>query len=135
MEELSKLIEEYGVYKVQEAEVKKEVDCRNKKIKTIMGQNNIDEYSSDNYTAFYTLRKSKDSLDEDKLLALFDELKLADSMKALGVIKTREYIDSEALESAMYKGDISDELKVKMQSCRVVKRTPTLTIKAKKEDK
>lgn len=133
MEELQKLIEEYGEYNSNVNRFKKLAEPLNKKIKTIMGQQNLDKFESDNFVATYTLRK-KEEVDEDKLITLLYS-EVGDEAKDLGIIKTKEYIDTDALERAIYKGDLDTGVVAKMANCKTVKRTPTLTITAIKEEK
>lgn len=121
------LLDNYGTLKEHEKELKDRIKNYNDKIKEYMGHNNLDTFESKTYRATYTLRK-QETLNMDKLLDLFKD-KCEETAKQLGIIKTKEYIDEDALESAIYKGAIDKEVLLEMNSCKEVKRTPTLTIK------
>lgn len=92
-----------------------------------MGENNLDTLEGTSFIASYTLRKKED-IDENKLLDLFHN-EMSETALQLGIIKTKEYIDMDVVEKEIYSGNIDKELQQKMATCKIIKRTPTLTIK------
>lgn len=127
--DIKEKVNQYGKLKEQESALKKDVDKLNKEIKTYMGENELDTLEADDFVASYTLRRKED-FNEDKLIDLFKE-ELKDYAYEMGIIKTKEYIDMDAVEKAAYNGNIDEELLGKMGGCKTVKHTPTLTIKSK----
>lgn len=124
---LEELIPIYGENNTQYNGLKKVVAEQSGEIKKLMQGNNIDEKSVGSWTAKLTVKKSE-SFDEDKLLGIVKELGFADKL-----IKTREYVDMDALEEAIYNGEITqDMLVVKIAQAKVVKESVALTIKKKK---
>ena len=124
---LEELIPIYGENNTQYNGLKKVVGEQSSEIKKLMQGNNIDEKSVGGWTAKLTVKKSE-SFDEDKLLDIVKELGFADKL-----IKTREYVDMDALEEAIYNGEITqDMLVVKIAQAKVVKESVALTIKKKK---
>lgn len=128
--ELAKLIDEFGEFKQSEKVYKKHNDT----IKTLMGENNLSEFTTEKFKASYTLEK-RESMNMEMLLELL-KAELGDYATELGVIKTREYIDEDALENALYHENIDSEVLLKMDKCKEVKRIPKLRITKikKKED-
>ena len=110
--------------------LKKECEAKNAEIKTIMGNNDLHSFVTDKYNASYIIKEST-KVNEEKLLALLQEQ--GDTFRSLGIIKTREYVDDEALEAAIYNGQIDKELLVKIKDCSTIVKTPTLTVKRRKE--
>ena len=126
---LQSLIDECGEVKAKKkgfADAEKELVAT---IKTTMGEHNLDDVEADAFIAQYRLTK-QESLDEDALLA-FLIAELGDTVRQLGVVETKEYINTDALEKAVYKGDISEEIVKQFSKFKIVKRIPKLTIKTK----
>ena len=135
MENLTQLIERYGTLKGEMDSYKKQVDADNKAIKEIMAENNLTEASGGGYIAKYSESVSN-NFDEAKLLEKLENMTYKDpncsglvSVKSLGVIKMKPYVDMEALENAIYNGQISA---ADLADCRIVVKTPRLTIKKEK---
>lgn len=127
---MKEIIDRYGELKKKENIIKKELAELNSEIKNYMRHNNLDTLEGENFVASYTLRKGKQGFDEDKLIPLLKE-KVSDVMLA-DIIKIKEYVDYEKLESAVYHGDIDRETLLEMNKCEITKRTPTLTISIRK---
>ena len=126
--ELDVLVPEYAVNKSQMDKLKKTCDGQNAKIKELM--KSMETYEAGGYVATRSIRVSE-SFNESALIDLFH--KYPDLTNAL--IKTQEYVDMEALESALYSGKISADVLEKINKCRVKKETVVLTVKkAKKEE-
>lgn len=125
---LKSLVESYIVNKQKEAEYKKAASAENTEIKEIMTQNNIFDVATDLGIARLS-EQNTTTFVEEKLIAFLKENNLNK-----GIVKTKEYVDYDALESALYHNEISDELKKQMASCQETKTTLVLRIKTKKGD-
>ena len=129
MGKLDELVTQYGEKHFMELALNKECKEINGQIKTLLEADDLTEYTSGDYTVIKTITKSE-SLNEAQLL---DVIK-ADKMLAGACIKTREYVDMEALESALYKGKVSQDTMLAIDKCRVIKEIIKLNLKkAKKE--
>ena len=128
LKDLKQCIERYGVNKEELDTYKMICDTESKKIKAIMTEDKLKEFDSDNYTAKVTT-VDKSYTDEAKLLQVIHSFNIPDS---LGIIKTREYIDEDALESAIYNGEISEEVMKSIATCKVDKFEYRLNVKKKK---
>lgn len=126
--QLSKLVISFGEKKTQLDALDKEVKKDNAEIKTLMKELGQSKYESGGYTVSYTEQK-RESMNEDALLELLS--KKHKLYTDLGIIKTKEYIDSDALESAIYNGDIPKAELLKMDKCRETKIIPTLKLTKK----
>ena len=74
-------------------------------------------------------KRETESMNEAKLIELLKSENLTST------IKTKEYVDMDMLEKAIYAGDIPQDVLLKMESCKEVKTTVTLSVKKKKEKK
>lgn len=127
---LDELIPAYGQNKETLDNLSKVCKEENEKIKALLG--NKTEHIADGWRV-YTTSRSNEKMDEDLLCA-----KLSTFSKAydLGIIKVREYVDTDALESAMYKGELTKEMIEVINKCRIVKPpTVSLYVKRVEEDK
>lgn len=122
---LKELVESYIINKQNEADFKKQASAENTQIKELMTQYNLKEVATDNGTAKLSEQVSK-SFIEDKLIEFLKANNLADD-----IVKTKEYVDYDALESALYHDKISDELKKEMANCQETKTTLVLRISKK----
>lgn len=133
--QLKVLVQLYGHNKAQLDEIKKVCDSQNNQIKDVMSKYNISEEESEDFKVSYSVQH-RESLDEDKLLSLFTSvpafIKYADQYN---IVRTREYIDMDALESLLYKEELADELTTELDKCRESKDIPTLRISKKKKGK
>lgn len=119
---LEELIDRYGRLKAEMDSYKKEVDGDNAEIKKLMTEENIENAKGMDYKATCKTIVSE-SFNEPKLLAKLKEMKIE------GCIKTREYVDMEELESAIYNGEISA---TDIADCKEVKETLRLTVTKRK---
>ena len=122
---LSKVIDEYKESKDKENALKKSNTAMNESIKNYMSENNMDEASSDMYTAVLS-NTTKESLNEDLAIAIIKE-NLGGALLN-SVIKQKEYIDEDALEKLVYNGDFDIS---KLEKAKITKVTTTLRIKKK----
>lgn len=125
---LKSLIESYIINKQNEDDFKKAASAENTQIKEMMHEYKITEYDTDLGTAKIT-EQEKITFIEDKLIEFLKKNNLADD-----IVKTKEYVDFDALESALYHDKISDELKKQMATCQEKKVTTVLRISKKKGD-
>lgn len=133
---LSDMVSAYADVKAREKEVKNDVDELNKAIKEAMLEGNLSEAHGGGYVATLTEQKRED-FDEDKLIALFKK-NLDTNPELAKCIKTKEYIDMEALENLIYNAEIDNNIVTEMGKCKVEKVTQVLRIKKdtkKKGDK
>lgn len=128
---LEQLIPQYAQNKSELESYKKICDKENLEIKEAMRKQNVTEYKAGNYIAKCTVSE-RQTVNEEKLLELLKSEGLSE------VIKTKEYVDMDALEKAIYNNKVSDEILIKMDTCRDIKLVTNLKvsmIKNKKEDK
>jgi len=138
-EYLKELVESYGMNKKENDDLKKIVDNQNKEIKSLMESNNLKKFESDNYKVSYSV-STRDTIDEELLLSEAKTFTIVDgvelkSAQEVGLIKTKEYVDMDVLESLMYKGGISEEDLMKVDKCRETKEVITLRVSKKKDKK
>ena len=123
---LSKTIDEYKESKDKENALKKANNALSENIKSYMHEHNISSADSDKYTATLT-KADKESLNEDLAIEIIKE-NLGGALLA-SVIKTKEYIDEDALEKLVYNGDFDIN---KLAKAKIVKSTFTLRVTKKK---
>ena len=123
---LMAFIDDYGFNKSELDKHKKICDELNPKIKAAMESEQLSDFQGDFYSAKYVVKTSV-SFIEDKLLEVIKSSGRQD------LIKTREYVDTDALESALYHGEIPQDIIVQIRNCQVIKQTPTLAVKARKK--
>ena len=128
--QLDALIDTYGVNNDQKNDLDKIVKVQNAEIKKLMSEGDLTVRDTGMYKATISVTEKSD-FDEEKLLALIHK----DPTLALRLIKTKEYVDSDALESAIYRGEIDKDMLVKMNDCKVTKQTVTLRVTKKKAKK
>lgn len=134
---LDELIPAYAENKAMLDDYKKICDSENKQIKELMSEGS---YEAGGYKATKSV-STRDDIKEDKILA-----KLSDDMRECfevnNIIKTKEYIDMDNLESLLYslnnKKDIEskklkDELIELLDSCTERKDVVTLRVSKIKE--
>ena len=134
MQKLEELIPVFARAKATADEYKKTADEQNKKIKSL-----IKEIADDSQTleiAGYKVdfqKQERTSMNEEKVLESFGKCKKIQFAKDMGIIKTKEYIDYDALENAIYNGRISEKLLALLKDCEEVKIVEVLKVTAKKE--
>lgn len=121
--ELNELINKYYSEKSEYDKLKKVVDGDNATIKEMMLANNSETTETDKCKATCKII--------DK--SYFNEAKLITILRAMGVegcIKTKEYVDMEELENAIYNNEVKRE---KLAPALVPKQEVRLTVKLLKE--
>lgn len=120
--ELKELIDKYGKENDELKVLKKVVDKDNSELKKLMTAQSIENTETDTYKASCKVIKTEK----------FNETKLIEKLKELGVegcIKTKEYVDMEELENAIYNGELDA---TKLAVCKEVTETLRLTVSALK---
>lgn len=128
---LDELIPVYAENKADLDKIEKMCKSQNAEIKKHMEDLGEDEHTAGGYTVKYIVSE-RESINEDRLLEILKKHEIP------CVIKTKEYVDMDALESYLYNVVMSDEMAADMASCREVKEVVQLRIskaKKKKEDK
>ena len=123
--ELWGLIDKYYVDKAESDEKKKQVEQENKQIKDGMVELESDVVETENYKATRSV-SIRTSIDEEAWLRVLKEQ--ADLPE--GIIKTKEFVDMDALEDAIYNGNISKEVLLKLNEHK--KDTEVVTLKVTK---
>lgn len=128
---LELLIPQYALNKSELDSYKKLCDKENAEIKTLMSQLKETDYSAGGYSAKIIIQ-NRESLNEDKLLNLLFS-KFQKDAEQLGIIKTKYYIDTDALEKALYNGDIPQDIIQDMSKARETKEVVTLKVTKEKK--
>lgn len=121
-DELYNLVKDYINNKTLESEYKNLASSGNTKIKKIMSTRNLSSFSCDYGTVTLSERKSES----------FEEEALIEFLKSSGhsdIVRTKECVDYDALESAIYHEKISKEEVKQMDKYKVTKVTQVLNIK------
>lgn len=126
---LDKVIPEYAEHKADMDVLKKICDDENALIKKLMGANG-GTYEAGGYKATVTI-SDVETVDEELMCA---KLSAFEEAYHLGIIKVKEYVDSKALEDAIYKKQLPKEALNAINSCRSSKPRATLRVTKIKED-
>ena len=124
---LSKAIDDYKEGKDKENSLKKENEEKNKEIKDYMISHNLTTSSSDKYTATLSTT-DKESLNDELAIEIIKEHLGGALLNS--VIKTKEYIDEDALEKLVYNGDFDPTV---LSKAKIIKPVVTLRVTKKKD--
>lgn len=124
--DLSKIIDAYKESKDEENRLHKINDETCKNIKSYMQMLGVDKADGSEYTANLSITQ-KESLNNDLAIEILKSNLDEDTIKT--VIKSKEYIDEDALEKLVYAGlfDIT-----KLAKAKIVKNVSTLRITKRK---
>lgn len=125
---LDSLIPQYAANKREQDSYKKLCDKENAQIKAIMQDYVIPSYEAGGYKAVYSIQK-RESINEELLLEIAHQHGISE------IVKTKEYIDFDALENAIYNGRIPESVVLEMDAATEVKEIPTLKVTKMKEKK
>lgn len=125
---LEELIPTYYELKTQADSLNEELKKQNSQIKDLMLNSELKEKTAGGYKAL-CLVSTRESMNEEKLLRILHE----HPELAKELIRTREYVDMDALENAIYKGAIPNELLQEISTCRESKEVVTLKVSKVKE--
>lgn len=134
LSKLSALVERWGSNKSVLDPLKKEVDKDAAEIKQLMMQEKLDSSLSGDYIANLTF-KNNESIDEEGMLNYVKSVLWVDkgSMQC-PYIQTIEVLNWDAIEKAIYNGQITKEQVLEMDKFKTVTQTPVLKLgKPKKE--
>ena len=128
LEDLDVLIPQYASNKAEMDSYKKLCDKDNAKIKSIMKNFVVDKYETKDYKASYIV-SHRETINEEMLLEIAHNHGISE------IIKTKEYIDFDALENALYNDRIPKDVVLEMDKAKEVKQVISLRVdKKKKED-
>lgn len=99
--DIASIIDSYGKNKDEEKGLKKYIDKESKLIKEYFSKNNLESFESNKYTATVS-NTTKTSLNDDLAIEILKANLKPEELKT--VIKTKEYIDEDALEKLSYSG-------------------------------
>ena len=103
---------------------KKSTEEYNAEIKELMKKLNKDQFETDSGLIAKVSVQKRESFDENKLIAKLKDLKTE------GIIKTKEYVDMNALEDAIYNERLDA---TELTNCRIVKEVITLKVSERKK--
>lgn len=128
LNDLDTLIPRYASNKAELDNYKKICDRENAEIKAVMKDFVVQTYEAGGYRASYSVSQ-RESMNEEMLLEIAHKYDISE------IVKTREYIDFDALESAIYNGRISQEVLLEMDKAKEVKEVVTLRVtKSRKKE-
>lgn len=131
LEKLDELVPKYGEEKSVMDRYKKLCYMDNKLIKELMEDLALQHYTSDGYKVTRSVQE-RESVDEDLLLNL---LKPFPEVQVHNIIKTKEYVDFDALEAALYKDALPKDVLLAIDKARTIKLVTTLKVsKVKKKE-
>lgn len=140
-EMLGKVVKDFYENKQQMESFKSICDAENKDIKDAMLALNVEKFNVDDLTATRSVTV-KETFNEDKLIHLLEhstytnpETGVRNILIATGlnIVKMKPYVDMDALEDALYKGLIPEDVIVQMNNCKEVKEVVTLRVTRKKK--
>lgn len=133
MSKLDTLIEQFGNHNADFNSLKKICDSEKSQIKEIMDTEGIKEQTSGGWKVNYIVSE-RETMNEDLMLSILQN----DWVTRYGsipcpYIKTKEYVDMDALEAVLYAGEIPNETLLELDKCRTVTTVTSLRCtKAKK---
>ena len=126
MTDLHIVVPRYFGHKTEMDFYKKQCDAENAEIKQAMKEQGIKDFEVDGIVAKYIV-KNRESMNEEKLIKVLKDAGYDN------LIKTREYVDMDEVESALYHNAIDTDTIVEMDKCREVKEIIELRLSKKKE--
>ena len=131
MTDLDSLIPQYFTVNSELTVIKKYRDKFNADIKDIMRDHALPNYIADGYKATLSISDTV-TMDEDILLDILHK----HPTLAFFCVKTKEYVDFDALESLIYKGEIGEDILLEMDKAKKTTTKETLRVtKVKKGEK
>jgi hypothetical protein len=128
IKDLDELITQYAHNKNELDSYTKICKAENEQIKAKLVELGENEYSNGTYTA-KRIVVIKESMNEAKLLEVLRQNGI------VAPIKTREYVDMDALESYLYNNTPSPELARQLEGCRIKSETVQLRLSKTKANK
>ncbi len=134
LNDLDELIPKYALDKAEADSYKKICDKENAQIKAIMKDFAVQHYEAGGYKASYSVSQ-RETMNEEILLSLFTTVPgFVNVAESYGVIKTKSYIDYDALEKALYDSALTEEQIAALDKAKEVKEVITLRVTKKKEE-
>lgn len=131
MTDLDSLIPQYFTVNSELTVIKNHRDKINTDIKDIMRDYVLPNYIADGYKATLSISDTV-TMDEDILLDILHKHPTI----AFFCVKTKEYVDFDALESLIYKGEIGEDILLEMDKAKKTTTKETLRVtKVKKGEK
>ena len=121
--EFDNMVDDYVVAKMKEQEAGKVTKVLGPQIKKYLAEDNLTNYDTADSSVSVQIRSSV-SFDEESLI---DYLK--SSGLSRGLVKRKEYVDFDALESAIYRGKLSEEQIKELDKFKIERTTSALVIK------
>lgn len=126
--DLETLIPQYAENKIILDDYKKLCEKENAKIKEVMKSFTLDHFESGEYKATYSVSQ-RESIDEEILISLFQTVPaFTEIANKYEIIKSKPYIDFDALEKALYEGALSNEQIADLDKAKETKTVETLRI-------
>lgn len=132
LNELDKLIPQYAQNKNELDSYKKICERENNKIKSIMKDFVVTHYEAGGYRANYSVSQ-RETLNEELLLSLFSSPSFAEIVELYSIIKTKPYVDFDALEKAIYDNKLTEAQLLEINKARETKDVVTLRVSKIKE--
>lgn len=132
MNTLDKLIPQFAEHKEQEGVLKKTCDTENAQIKELMAASNMKKYDAGGYQATY-IESTREKINEERLLQLLKTKFSKKQLKEMGLIKTVEQVDENALENAIYNNLVGADFVTEMAACKESTVITSLKVTKKKE--
>ena len=131
--QFDELVARYGKTDAEIKALKKTNDADKETIKEYLADTESGKWTSGGYTV-QRIESTTETMNEEKLLSVIKNYwATTHGSQECAFIKTREYIDMEALESAIYANELPNELLLEMNACRESKTTVALRCTKAKE--
>jgi len=121
LNDLDELIPQYAANKNELDSYKKICDKENAQIKAIMKDFSVQKYTAGSYKASYSV-SVRETMNEAMLLEIAHQYGISE------IVKTKEYIDYDALENAIYNNKIPDEILLEMDRAKETKEVVQLRV-------
>ena len=118
------LVDNYVKAKTTEQEANKVVKSLGAEIKSYMKDNELTETTDSSGVRLAVQERHSVSFDEDSLIEY-----LKDAGLTRGLVKKKEYVDMDALESAIYRGKLSKEQIKELDKFKIDKVSEALVIR------
>lgn len=128
---LAKTIDSLAEEKAQKSKLEGSIKKKSDFVKEKFKELEIEEYSTDTIRAYFQ-HSTKVDMDENKVIEILKENCAEDDLK--DVIKTKEYVNFEALENLIYNGGISAEKLEPAQNIKTIISLWTKPIKKETEN-
>lgn len=123
---LEELIPMYAHNKIELDSYTKLCKEENESIKAQMLEQGTDVYNAGGYTAKRTV-SHRETLNEDKLMSVILKHNIQ------GIIKSKDYVDMDALENYLYHNEMTSSLAADLESCK--SKTEVVTLRVTKDKK